>query len=260
LVEKEWKDLGAVSEPIVESEVEGAVMPAARKGRRAAIRFWARRIFLGLVVAGIIPTVLTILYIPSFVHPVSTLMLKSLVTFTSYDRRWVSLDQVAPVLAASVIMSEDGQFCYHRGVDWAEMNGVIDDALAGEVTRGASTITMQTVKNLYLWHRPLGTVRKVIEVPLAIYFDGILSKKRIIEIYLNIAEWGPNVYGIEAAAQYHFGKSAKALTARQAALLAVTLPNPADRDPAHPGPGLKRLASIIQKRAANAGTHVGCLK
>ena len=107
--------------------------------------------------------------------------------------------------------------------------------MAGELTRGASTITMQTVKNLYLWHRPLGSVRKVLELPLAFYFDAVLSKKRIIEIYLNIAEWGPNIYGIEAAAQHHFGKSAKSLNARQAALLAVTLPNPIDRDPAQSG-------------------------
>jgi monofunctional biosynthetic peptidoglycan transglycosylase len=236
-------------------------MPAARKGRgRAGARTWLRRIFFGLVVLGAIPAVLTFVYAAHFVHPVSTLMLKDVVTFTGYDRRWVPIDQVAPVLVHSVIMSEDGQFCYHRGVDWAELNAVIDDALAGEGIRGASTITMQTVKNLYLWQRPLGSVRKVVEVPLAIYFDAVLSKKRIMEIYLNIAEWGPNVYGIEAAAQYHFGKSAKDLTARQAALLAVTLPNPADRDPAHPGPGLKRLASLIQRRAANAGTHVSCVK
>jgi monofunctional biosynthetic peptidoglycan transglycosylase len=167
---------------------------------------------------------------------------------------------VAPVLVRSVVMSEDGQFCWHRGIDWAELNGVIDDAMAGEMTRGASTITMQTVKNLYLWHRPLGTVRKVIELPLAFYFDAVLSKKRIIEIYLNIAEWGPGIYGIEAAAQHHFGKSAKSLTARQAALLAVTLPNPIDRDPGKPGPGLKRLASLIQKRAANGASHVRCLE
>lgn len=236
-------------------------MPQTKTGsRRARIRFWARRIFIACVIAGAIPVLLTFVYALRFVHPVSTLMLKDLVTFNGYDRRWVPLDEIAPVLANSVIMSEDGQFCFHRGIDWAELNGVIDDALAGEATRGASTITMQTVKNLYLWHRPLGTVRKVLELPLAFYFDAVLSKKRIIEIYLNIAEWGPNVYGIEAAAQYHFGKPAKDLTARQAALLAVTLPNPIDRDPAHPGPGLKRLASIIQKRAANSATHVRCLK
>jgi monofunctional biosynthetic peptidoglycan transglycosylase len=251
--------LGGVSEPIVEPEAGGVIVPAAR-GRRRGLRFWARRVFVGMVVAGLIPAVLTVLYAPSFVHPVSTLMLKDLVTFSGYDRRWVPLDEIAPILTTSVIMSEDGQFCFHQGVDWAELNAVIDDALDGEPIRGASTVTMQTVKNLYLWHRPLGTVRKVIEMPLAVYFDLALSKKRIIEIYLNIAEWGPHIYGIEAAAQYHFGKSAKSLNARQAALLAVSLPNPIDRDPAHPGPGLKKLASLIQRRAAGAGGHDNCLQ
>ena len=130
----------------------------------------------------LVPAVLTFLYLPSFVHPISTLMLKDLVTLTGYERRWVSIDDVAPVLAHSVIMSEDGQFCFHRGVDIGELRGVVDDALAGEATRGASTITMQTVKNLFLWSRPLGTVRKVFELPLAVYFDAVMSKRRIMEI------------------------------------------------------------------------------
>ena len=258
--------MGALTEPIVEPNINGPAVPEVRmpegrkSSRRAFVRLWLRRAFYAAVILGAIPAVVTFLYSPSFVHPVSTLMMKDLATFNGYDRRWVSLDQIAPVLVSSVVMSEDGQFCYHRGIDWAELNGVIDDAMAGELTRGASTITMQTVKNLYLWHRPLGSVRKVLELPLAFYFDAVLSKKRIIEIYLNIAEWGPNIYGIEAAAQHHFGKPAKLLSARQAALLAVTLPNPIDRDPAHPGPGLKRLASIIQKRAANGSAHVRCLR
>ena len=128
--------VGAVSEPIVEPEAEGAAMPAARRGRRAAIRFWGRRAAVVLVVLAILPLVLTILYVPSFIHPVSTLMLKDLATFSGYDRRWVPLEDVAPALAASVIMSEDNQFCFHQGVDWTELNGVIDDALAGEPTRG----------------------------------------------------------------------------------------------------------------------------
>ena len=179
---------------------------------RSGLRLWLRRAFYAAIILGAIPAILTFLYFPSFVHPVSTLMMKDLVTFNGYDRRWVPLDDIAPILVNSVVMSEDGQFCWHRGIDWAELNGVIDDALAGELTRGASTITMQTVKNLYLWHRPLGTVRKLVELPLAFYFDAVLSKKRIIEIYLNIAEWAPNVYGIEAAAQHHFGKPAKSLT------------------------------------------------
>jgi monofunctional biosynthetic peptidoglycan transglycosylase len=159
----------------------------------------------------------------------------------------------------SVIMSEDGQFCAHHGVDLAEMKGEVDDLLAGRPARGASTIPMQTVKNLYLW-QGRSFIRKALEAPMAIAFDLIMPKQRLMEIYLNIVEWGPNVYGIEAAAQYHFGKSAKDLTRRQAALLAVTLPNPIERNPAKPGAGLRRLAAIVERRAMRSGGYVQCVK
>ncbi|MGD9913699.1 MAG: biosynthetic peptidoglycan transglycosylase [Rhizobiaceae bacterium] len=243
-----------MSEPTVEVEQKETAVPARR-----GVRFWVRRVVWTLVVIGMIPVLLTFLYLAPFVHPVSTLMVQDLITFRGYDRQWVEFEDISPLLVRSVIMSEDGQFCSHRGVDWAEMNVVIDDLLDGSLSRGASTIPMQTVKNLYLWHRPLGAVRKVLEVPLAIYFDLVLSKRRIIEIYLNIAEWGPGIYGIEAASQAHFGRAAAKLTARQAALLAVTLPNPIDRDPANPSNSMSRLANVIQKRAAGAGSHVACL-
>jgi monofunctional biosynthetic peptidoglycan transglycosylase len=251
---------GGVAEPIIDPETERLGMTARpRRRNRARPKSWLRRGILGVVALAVVPLALTLLYLPSFVHPVSTLMLKDLATFTSYDRRWVSIDDVAPVLAHSVIMSEDGQFCFHHGIDLRELKGVVDDALQGEATRGASTITMQTVKNLFLWSRPLAGVRKVIELPLAVYFDAVLPKRRIMEIYLNIAEWGPGIYGIEAAAQYHFGIPAKKLSRRQAALLAVTLPNPIARNPAKPGKGLRRLASVIEHRAARSGAYVGCL-
>jgi len=227
-------------------------------------RFRSRPLFRRLVriaiVIVLLPLVLTPLYLLPFVHPVSTLMLKDLVTFQGYDRQWVPLEDVAPVLAHSVIMSEDGQFCSHHGIDLGELKGVIDDAIAGEATRGASTITMQSVKNLYLWSRPFETVRKVVELPLAVYYDFVTPKRRIMEVYLNIAQWGPNIYGIEAAAQHHFGRSAKNLTRRQAALLAVTLPNPITRNPARPAPGLRRLAGLIERRAAASGDYVDCLR
>ena len=234
---------------------------AARPKRwnRTGLKHWVRRGVAGAVVLALVPAVLTFVYMLPFVHPVSTLMLKDLATFSGYDRRWVPLDAVAPVLAHSVIMSEDGQFCFHHGVDLTELRGVVDDALQGEATRGASTITMQTVKNLFLWSRPLASLRKVFELPLAVYFDAVLSKRRIMEIYLNIAQWGPGIYGIEAAAQYHFGVSASRLTRRQAALLAVSLPNPIARNPAKPGKGLRRLANIIERRASRSGAYVGCL-
>ncbi len=243
------------------SQIEGSGMAAKRRARSRLLqsRPWLRRIIKIVAVLVALPVVLTILYLPSFVHPISTLMMKDLVTLQGYDRRWVPLEDIAPVLVHSVIMSEDGQFCSHMGVDLAELKVVIDDAIAGERTRGASTITMQTVKNLYLWARPLETLRKAVELPLAVYMDLVMPKRRIMEIYLNIAQWGPNIYGIEAAAQHHFGRSAKNLTRRQAALLTVALPNPITRNPARPGPGLRRLANVIERRAARAGGYVGCL-
>jgi monofunctional glycosyltransferase len=257
--------ISGLTGPTVDPEPEGLGMPAKRRGssRKAGLdvrlRRWMRRGFLVLVVLALLPAILTILYLPPIVHPVSTLMLKDLAMLRGYDRRWVSIDEMAPVLVHSVIMSEDGQFCGHRGIDWAELNLVIDDAIAGEATRGASTITMQTVKNLYLWHRPLGTIRKMVELPLAVYFDLVMPKRRIMEIYLNVAEWGPGVYGAEAAAQHHFKRSANELSRRQAALLAVSLPNPIERNPAKPGPGLRKLASVIERRASRAGGYVGCV-
>lgn len=241
-------------------------MAAFRKGTRSrrgqassGLRKWLLRLVLAVVLVAAVPACLTFVYAIPAVHPISTLMLKDLLTGKAYDRRWVPLDAISPHLVHAVMMSEDGQFCRHDGIDWGEMNAVIDDALAGEETRGASTITMQSVKNLFLW-QGRSFIRKAIEAPLALYFDAILSKRRIMEIYLNIVEWGPGIYGAEAAAEYHFKRSARDLTARQGALLAVTLPNPEHRHPAHPDLGLRRLASLILRRTARSGDYAKCLE
>lgn len=236
--------------------------PARPRGGRAPrgkAGAWLRRLAIAAVVVAALPFALTLLYAVPGVRPVSVPMAVDLVTLDGYDRRWTPLGEISPNVTHAVIMSEDGQFCFHSGIDWGEMSGVIDDALAGESPRGASTITMQTVKNLYLW---LGRsyIRKALELPLAVYFDLILSKRRIMEIYLNIAEWGPGIYGIEAAARHYFGRHARDLTPRQAALLAVTLPDPADRNPARPSSGLSRLAVTVQARAEKAGGYVDCLE
>lgn len=230
----------------------------ARRSRRPAARHWPRRLRRVVLFVLLLPFLLTILYRPAFIHPVSTLMLRDLVTFQGYDRRWTPLDEMGPAIVHSVMMSEDGRFCAHGGVDWSALNTVIEDALSGERLRGASTIPMQTVKNLFLW-QGRSYVRKVIEVPLALYFDLVIPKRRTMEIYLNIAELGPNIYGVEAAAQHYFGVPARNLTRRQAALLAVTLPNPGVRNPARPSAGLNRLAGTIQQRAVKAGGYIGCL-
>lgn len=241
----------------------GATVAARRVRRAGRTRgrawLWLRRVVLAGFVVGALPVVLTLVYLPSSVHPLSTLMMKDLVTLRGYDRQWTPLDGIGERLVNSVMMSEDGQFCSHHGIDLGEFRALLDDFLAGEATRGGSTITMQTVKNLYLWHGR-SYVRKAVELPYAVYLDLVMPKRRVMEIYLNIAEWGPGIYGAEAAARHHFGKPSRELTARQAALLAVTLPSPRSRTPATPGPGLNRLAATIERRANQAGGYNHCLR
>jgi len=217
-----------------------------------------RRIVMIAIALVALPYLLVFVYALPFTRPVSTLMLSELVLFRGYDRRWVSLDQISPNLVRSVMMSEDGQFCFHGGVDWNQMRGVVEDALDGEATRGASTIPMQTAKNLFLWNGR-SFIRKGLELPLALGADLIWSKRRMMEIYLNIAEWGPGIYGAEAAAQYHFKVPASKLSARQAALLAVALPNPITRIASKPSRGVQRLASVVESRARGSGDYIKCI-
>ena len=219
----------------------------------------ARRLVLRFLIAIVaLPFVLMLLYKVPFVHPVSTLMLRDVVLLRGYERQWVDLDDVEPALVQSVMMSEDGRFCAHDGVDWGALNLVIDEALDGEKSRGASTIAMQTVKNLFLWSSR-SYLRKGLEVPLAIAADAIWSKRRLMEIYLNVAEWAPGVYGIEAASLYYYGTPASGLSRRQAAYLAVTLPNPYIRHPDKPSRKLTRLARTVESRARQSGAYIKCL-
>lgn len=228
------------------------------KPRRSVLRRVVAWLLAILALLLMLPYGLIALYAWPPVHPVSTLMLGETLAGRAYERRWVTFDAIAPVLVQSVMMSEDGQYCAHSGIDWDALNMVIGVALEGEATRGASTIPMQTAKNLFL--PPTRSVlRKALEVPLALWMDLLWSKRRLMEIYLNIAEWGPGVFGVEAAAQTYFGVPAANLSARQAALLAVTLPNPIKRNAASPSRGMKRLASIIEGRARQSGAYIKCL-
>nr|WP_304655808.1 monofunctional biosynthetic peptidoglycan transglycosylase [Neorhizobium galegae] len=217
-----------------------------------------RRIVLIAIALLLLPYLLILVYALPFTRPVSTLMLSELALFRGYDRRWVSLDEISPNLVRSVMMSEDGQFCFHGGVDWNQMRGVVEDALDGEATRGASTIPMQTAKNLFLWNGR-SFIRKGLELPLALGADLVWSKRRMMEIYLNIAEWGPGIYGAEAAAQYHFKVPASKLSARQAALLAVALPNPITRVAGKPSRGVQQLAGLVERRARGSGDYIKCI-
>lgn len=226
-------------------------------GRRSLLRRVPWRPLGGvLLVLVLIPVVLAPLY--KVVNPISTLMIWDRLTTGPIERTWVPLDAMAKSLVVSVMVSEDSRFCEHHGVDWQALGSVIDTADETDRPRGASTIAMQTARNLFLW-TSRSYVRKALEIPLALYIDFVLGKRRLMEIYLNIAEFGPGIFGVEAAAEHYFHRPAKALTAGQAALMAVTLPNPAERDPARPSSLQRELARTVAARARVAGPYIVCL-
>lgn len=235
---------------------KGAAGGAKPGGKRTLWQRIRRRILQLLLILILLPPVLTIIY--SVVPPVSTLMLARYVQFLWVDRQWVSLEEISPNLIKSVITSEDSGFCSNDGVEWDALQDQVEALSEGERPRGASTITMQTAKNLYLWGER-SYIRKALELPLALMLDAILSKKRVLEIYLNIAEWGEGIFGAEAAAQAWFGKAAKDLSRVEAARLATALPNPLGRNPAKPSAGHRRLAATNLARVRSAGPIFGCV-
>jgi monofunctional biosynthetic peptidoglycan transglycosylase len=166
------------------------------------------------------------------------------------DQRWVPLRAVSPALVRAVVAAEDARFFQHWGVDLKELEEAraYNERERGRRLRGASTITMQCARSVFLW--PGRTwVRKAIEVYLAVLLEQLWGKRRILEIYLNVVEWGRGVYGAEAAARRHFGVSAAQLDGERAALLAATLPAPRRFDPAAPSAALRRRAATIAARA-----------
>ncbi|NVO14307.1 MAG: monofunctional biosynthetic peptidoglycan transglycosylase [Rhodoplanes sp.] len=224
--------------------------PSLRRSRTLA--GWLKLAAVVVLVLLLIPYVVTPFYLIG--NPVSTLMLGRWLTGARVERQWVPLAEIAPVLPVTVIASEDGQFCRHRGIDLAEIRDAVADGDLGDV-RGASTLSQQLAKNLFLWPGR-SFVRKALEAPLALWLDLVLGKRRLMEIYLNIAEWGPDgEFGAEAGARKAFGRSARDLTAGQAALMAAMLPDPHRRNAAHPGPGLRRLGGLYERRATRVLTR-----
>ena len=227
-----------------------------RRSRRKISRLSGalRRVFIVAIVLVALPYLILPIY-AAVNPPVSAVMVWKLFGGVPMTRSWVEMDQMSPHLVRAVLVSEDGRFCTHRGIDWVEVQKALDDD--GRL-RGASTITMQTVKNLFLWSGR-SWVRKALEAPLALYADLILSKRRIMEIYLNVVEWDLGVYGAEAAARHYFGSSAARLSRAQAARLAAILPAPIVRDAANPGRTTARIAARIATRAAHAGAAADCV-
>jgi monofunctional biosynthetic peptidoglycan transglycosylase len=205
------------------------------------------------------PFVMTLIY-SAVPPPVSNVMILRLFTGNLIHKDWVSLDEMSPWLAKAVITSEDARFCDHSGVDWREVQGVVEDAFDPDEgpIRGASTIPMQTAKNLFLWDGRF-FLRKGLEIPIALWMDLVWTKRRMIEIYLNIVEWAPGVYGAEAAAQHHFRKPAAKLSRREAALLAAVLPNPIKRKAGKPSKRVQAIASRIQARMAGMDAYLTCI-
>jgi monofunctional biosynthetic peptidoglycan transglycosylase len=187
-------------------------------------------------------------------------MLWRLVQGHGLDYRWRALEDISPSLPQAVITAEDTRFCMHQGIDWLAMQDIVGEAFDDEEKpiRGASTIAMQTAKNLFLWEGR-SVMRKLLEAPLALWIDSVWTKRRVIEVYLNVAEWGPGIYGAEAAARKHFGKSAARLSRQEAALLAAVLPNPIKRSAGKPSKAMRRKAALVVERMAGMGNHFDCI-
>lgn len=225
-------------------------MRAAQRGLFARLIRWALRIVIGLLAL-----LLLALALYRFLPVPSTLMLGRWLTLQPVERQWVPLSQISPNLIRAVIAAEDQRFCTHRGIDWIELNAVMEDE--DGPSRGASTLTMQTAKNVFLWPGR-SYLRKGLELPLAAALDFAWPKQRVIEVYLNVAEWGDGLFGAEAAAQRYFRKPASRLSPAEAARLAAALPNPLLRNPARPSRGLLAAGNRIQRRMGQLGGLGDC--
>ncbi len=231
-----------------------SVEPVVR--RRSFLAILARAVGWAGIALLLVFVGLVALY--SVVPPVSTLMLARTVAGKTYERDTVSFRNISPAAIAAVIASEDATFCLNDGVDWGALHKVLGSVGEHGPSRGASTITMQTAKNLFLWPGR-SVVRKGIEVGMALALAKAWSKERTLEIYLNIAEWGDGLYGIEAAARRYFHKSASELNAREATLLATALPDPIRRNPAHPTALHRRLAAGVEAKVSEGSESFNCL-
>ncbi len=245
-----------VSPPVDQTVLDGA----PPRQRFSAGRLLRRlvQISLGLVFLWVMAVFwLGLAYVA--VPPVSTLMLARTFTLRPVEREAVAFEDISPHLPLAVLTSEDQRFCLHDGVDWDALRQVVEAADEDGPVRGASTIPMQTAKNLFLLPSR-SYIRKGLELPVALYIDAVWSKRRMMENYLNMAEWGEGVFGAEAAAQRYFKKPAKALTRREAALLATALPSPFRRNPARPSARHRALADRLVARMEGAAPYADCLK
>jgi len=222
------------------------------------VRRLVRTLIIVALAVLLTPYVIAPLY--RFVDPVSTPMLWRWVTGRHVERIVVPLNRIAPPLRLAVIIAEDGSFCRNRGVDLGAIREAMQQSDELGEARGASTITQQTAKNLFLWEGR-SFIRKALEFPLALWLNVVLPKRRVLEIYLNIVQWGPNgEFGAEAGARWAFGKSARDLTPSQAAELAAILPNPVHRSARIPNVLVRRLAALYERRSLEFSGLDACVR
>lgn len=226
-------------------------------------RAWLRRMFriavMLLLLAVITPPALVLVY-RDVAPPGTLLMVFRMFEGEGIKKEWKPLEQISRHVPAAVIALEDAGFCGHDGFEWAAIFDAAADQVRGDgPVRGGSTITQQMSKNVFLW--PSRTfVRKGMEVPFTYMTEWAWGKRRIMEVYLNVIEWGPGIYGVEAASRHYFRKSSGKLTRYQAALLAAILPNPRRWSAANPTRYIKRRARAALRRMKGPNLVTTCAR
>lgn len=219
-----------------------------RDGLKGALRLWLRwalrKAARVATIAALFMLAMVLVY--RFVNPPTTYTIWSESRrLDGVDHEWVPMEDIAPVLRRSVVAAEDANFCVHWGFDMAAIRAALDDG-AG---RGASTISQQTVKNVFLW-QGRSWPRKALEAALTPFVELAWPKSRVLEVYLNVAEFGEGIFGIDAAAHHYYGLTPAKLSPAQSARLAVILPNPKERDPRKLSANLGRRAAQVMDGAA----------
>jgi monofunctional biosynthetic peptidoglycan transglycosylase len=206
----------------------------------------ARAIGWLIAIVGLSPFAGAVLY--RVAPPPGTLtMLERRLAGETVRHEWASLEEISPLLVRAVIAAEDSRYCSHAGLDMEAIRRAAENNKNGGKRRGGSTISQQTAKNVFLWNGG-GYVRKGLEAWFTLVSETIWGKRRTMELYLNVAEWGDGYFGAEAAAQGRFGKAARDLSKQEAALLAAVLPSPNKWRAVNPGPYVRGRAAIIRKR------------
>lgn len=216
---------------------------------------WLRRLVIALLVILLLPVALSSVYriVPP---PFTPLMVIRAVEGDGASRTWVSLDELPAHVPLAIMAAEDNLFCAHGGIDWDAIGEAIDEAQSGKGLRGASTVSMQVTRNLYLWPGG-GFFRKGLEAAWTYPADFLLGKRRVMEVYLNVAETGRGIFGIEEAAQRYYGKSAVRLSRTEAAAIAAILPNPRAWSPGQGYAGQR--TPVLLRRMRDIEPLSGCV-